>query len=329
MYMYYKTMTKKENTMNPLTSLTSTMAELDLRSCLISQRGQLAFEYYRNQHTATEIAKINSCTKSILSSLICIAMDQGQLPKPDTAITEFFPQLITDKDARKQEITLHHLLTMSAGFNWTEFGGQNSFPHMTRSAHWVDFVLEQSLAHLPGTKMEYNSGISQLLSAILVQATGMTTARFAERYLFGPLGIEAYKWEVDPQGIHTGGFGLWLRPSDMLKFGQLFLQQGTWDNQQLISRRLVAQSAEPFITVEAPYRGSYGWHWWTDSYTDSSDMLSASTTPYFYARGYGGQYVYVIPSLHIVVVLSDDKRKKKHVSADVFREIIAPLLVMQ
>lgn len=313
-----------------LSSLASTISALDLRSCLISQQGKLMFEYYRNDRTANEIAKINSCTKSILSALICIAMDQGQLPSPDMPVTEFYPQLAIADDTRKQEITLQHLLTMSAGINWTEFGGQKSFPRMTKSPHWVDFVLEQPLSHRPGEKMEYNSGISQLLSAILVQATGMTTAAFAESYLFKPLGIQEYHWELDPQGIHNGGFGLWLRPSDMLKFGQLYLQHGEWDNKQLISRERVAQSAQPFISVETPYRGSYGWHWWADSLSQANqakDIPSSSPIPYFYARGYGGQYIYVIPDLHTVVVLSDDKPKKKQFPSDVFLLFIGPLLL--
>lgn len=313
-----------------LSSLTSTISILDLRSCLISQQGQLVLEYYRNDHTATEIAKINSCTKSILSALICIAMDQGKLLPPETPITEFYPQLALNRDTRMHEITLQHLLTMSAGINWTEFGGQKSFPRMTKSPHWVNFVLEQPLLHSPGERMEYNSGLSQILSAILVQATGMTTAQFAELYLFDPLGIKDYDWEMDPQGIHTGGFGLRLHPSDMLKFGQLYLQHGQWNNKQIISRERVAQSSQPYISAEEPNRGSYGWHWWTDSlYHHPTHMSSPTSIPYFYARGYGGQYIYVIPSIHTVVVLSDDKPKKKQFPVDVFLQFIGPFLVQQ
>lgn len=157
-----------------------------------------------------------------------------------------------DADPRKRQITLRHLLTMSAGFNWTEFGGFNSFPRMTRSPDWVRFVLEQPMSDRPGDRMEYNSGASQLLTAILVQAAGLAAARFAELHLFGPLGIEEYEWEQDPQGVHTGGFGLWLRPGDMLKFGQLYLQRGVWEGKPLISPELVSQSVKPAIGVEAP-----------------------------------------------------------------------------
>lgn len=91
--------------------------------------------------------------------------------------------MTSDPDPRKPSITLEQLLTMTAGFNWDEFGGQNSFPRMTRTNHWVDFALEQRLSHEPGTYMEYNSGVSQILSAILMQNAGMDVAEFAERYL--------------------------------------------------------------------------------------------------------------------------------------------------
>ncbi|MFC5451590.1 serine hydrolase domain-containing protein [Paenibacillus aestuarii] len=312
-----------------LSSLFTAIAPLDLRSCLITQQGQLTFKHYRDLQTETAIARINSCTKSVLASLICIAIDKGLLPPLMTSISVFFPQLAQHRDSRKKEITLLHLLTMSAGFNWTEFGGQNSFPRMARSPNWVNFVLEQPLSDSPGVRMEYNSGVSQLLSAILVQATGMTTARFAELYLFELLEIESYKWEMDPQGIHTGGFGLWLSPSDMLKFGQLYLQQGKWDNKQLISQELVARSVRSAFLVEAPRQGYYGWHWWTDSYPVASNNSSTHSVEYFYARGYGGQYIYIVPSLKTVVVLTNDKRKKEQYPVDVFRQIIAPLLLQQ
>jgi CubicO group peptidase (beta-lactamase class C family) len=310
-----------------LSELSASLEPLNLRSCLIQQQGSLIFEHYRDQHAFSEIAKINSCTKSILSALVCIAMDQGLLSGPSAPISEFFPRLSRDDDTRKQEITLEQLLTMSAGFRWTEFGGANSFPKMTRSPHWVNYVLEQPLADEPGTRMEYNSGISQLLSAILVQASGMTTERYAGQYLFGPLGITEYQWERDPQGIHTGGFGLKLRPADLLKFGQLYLQQGVWANSQVISSQWVNRSAQPIMPTEPPRHGGYGWHWWTDSLPRSSRTGESAATDFYYARGYAGQFVYILPELQAVAVLTQDNRRgKNNPPLDVFREYIAPLL---
>jgi CubicO group peptidase (beta-lactamase class C family) len=311
-----------------LSALTATLEPLNLRSCLIHRQGRLIFEHYRDLHTPLELAKINSCTKSILSALVCIAMDRGILPQPGTPISVFFPQLKLDKDVRKQGITLEQLLTLSAGFRWNEFGGLNSFPKMTRSSSWAEYVLEQPLADDPGTRMEYNSGISQLLSAILMQASGITTARFAELHLFGPLGIEQYQWEADPQGIHTGGFGLKLRPVDLLKFGQLYLQQGFWEKEQIISRDLIACSVRPAMLAEPPRRGGYGWHWWTDSYPPASTYGEQGAMNYYYARGYAGQLVYVLPELQTVVVLTrDNKRGRNNPPVDVFGDYIAPLLL--
>ncbi|MDR6549598.1 serine hydrolase [Paenibacillus qinlingensis] len=308
--------------------ITETLEPVNLVSCLISQQGQLLFEQYREPQLADALDKINSCTKSILSALCCIALDQGLLPDPSTPVSFFFPQLANDPQSQKADITLLHLLTMTSGINWTEFGGQNSFPSMTRTPHWVNFVLDQPLADVPGTRMTYNSGGSQLLAAILREVTGMSVARYAENHLFGPLGIESYTWEQDPQGIHTGGFGMSMRPLDMLKFGQLYAQQGRWGNQQIISQALIHRSTQPAIHAESPRRGSYGWHWWTDTYPDQTGTgLNTPSFDYFNAYGFGGQAIYIVPSLEAVIVLTNDQRVKKKIPLHVFRTAIAPYLL--
>ncbi|MFF2479840.1 serine hydrolase domain-containing protein [Paenibacillus sp. NPDC058071] len=312
--------------------LTTAIEALDLRSCLVNHDGQMLFEYYRNPLIPSEMAKINSCTKSILSALICIAMDRRIIPEADTLLSEFYPQLLTDPDPRKRDITLEHLLTMTAGFQWTEFGGIKSFPRMTRSDNWVDFVLEQPISDTPGSRMEYSSGVSQLLSAILVQACGTSVARFAEDNLFGHLGIEQYEWEIDPQGNHTGGYGMRMRPGDLLKFGQLYLNRGSWEQQQLVSAERANFSVKPFVPATAPNTGFYGWHWWADTlgeHSDENEYEAPVSLNYFYARGYAGQFIYVVPDLKIVVVLTDDKRKKDRIPGNAFLDSIAPLLLSE
>ncbi|QWU16941.1 CubicO group peptidase, beta-lactamase class C family [Paenibacillus sophorae] len=315
-----------------ISGLSAAIAPLDLRSCLISQSRHLQHEHYRDDRTRGELARINSCTKSLLSASICIAMDQGIVPPAHTKLSDFFPQLTRDHDPRKAEITLEHLLTMTAGWDWDEFGGRNSFPKMTRSPHWVQYVLEQQLENTPGTRMVYNSGNSQLLSAILVMCSGMSTAQFTEQHLLRPLGIEEYEWEQDPQGVHTGGFGMKLRPIDLWRFGQLYLQQGMWEGRQLISRSLVRRSVSPAVGTGPPRRGSYGWHWWTDRFPDAVPGVAvpdaaSNAVEYFYARGYGGQFVYCLPELDVVVVITQDQQRHKRNPIDVFRESIAPVLV--
>lgn len=327
--------------------LHSIIPTLDLRSCLVSVKEELIYQHYRNEEAQTRKAKVNSCTKSVLSALICIAMDQGKIPDASTPLSFFLPEVQTDADARKPQITLEQLLTMTAGFNWDEFGGQNSFPRMTRTDHWVHFALEQTLSHAPGTHMEYNSGVSQILSAILMQQTGMSVNTFAERYLFEPLGITDYEWESDPQGVHTGGFGLKMLPADLLKFGQLFLQKGQWNGEALITQNLVERSTTPAIAVTPPNHGYYAWHWWVDTCSAESspfiedehptDIPSTTTMAasdlvlpsfnYYYARGFGGQFVYIVPALELVVVLTNDKRKKEKPPLDVFPRLVAPQLL--
>jgi CubicO group peptidase (beta-lactamase class C family) len=315
-----------------LTSLIHELHELETRSCLIEQQGKMILEYYREPEIANEHYKINSCTKSVLSALVCIAIDQQIVPQPDTPILEFFPRLSEDSDPQKRDITIEHLLTMSAGFNWTEFGGQNSFPTMSKTSDWVRFVLSQPLSDVPGTRMEYSSGCSQLLTTILRHASGQTVAEFAEQQLFQPLGIDSYYWETDPQGTHTGGFGLRLKPLDMLKFGRLYLNEGGWDGRQLIQTETVRYSTRPFLPAAKPQKAFYGWHWWTSSFREDTGLYKtakSTETAYYYALGFGGQYIVVIPSYDMVVVVTADKFKKKRTPVDIFRQYIVPLLLQQ
>ncbi|KJD41230.1 beta-lactamase [Paenibacillus polymyxa] len=309
-----------------LKPLIHVLNELETRSCLIEQQGNMIMDYYREPQIANQLYKINSCTKSVISALVSMAMDQQLVPKPETPILEFFPQLAKDSDPRKRDITIEHLLTMSAGFNWTEFGGQNSFPTMSKTSNWVQFVLSQPLSHLPGTRMEYSSGCSQLLATLLRSASGQAVAEFAEEQLFQPLGIDNYHWETDPQGTHTGGFGLHLRPLDMLKFGRLYLNEGSWEGRQIIQTETVRYSTRPFLPASKPQKAYYGCHWWASSFSDEE---TGTEIDYFYALGFGGQYIIVVPSYDLVVVLTADTFKKKRTPVDIFRQYLIPLLLQQ
>lgn len=302
------------------------LEEIEILSCSIVQQGQPVLEYYREPQAAAKPGRINSCTKSFLSALVSIAIDRSILPHPDTPISEFFPSLLQDPDSRKRSITLEHLLTMTAGFAWTEFGGRNSFPKMTKTSNWVEHVLSQPLEHDPGVHMEYNSGVSQLLSAILRQASGVTVASFAEQYLFTPLGFGDYRWDSDPQGNHTGGFGLYLRPQDMSRFGQLFQQEGRWGEQRIIQPSTVRRATQPLYPATLPRKGFYGWQWWVSGYPDPNEPYGEAA--YYFALGYGGQYIVIVPAYEMVVTVTNDKygRVYKRKPVDVFREFVAPIL---
>jgi len=307
-------------------ALTRAIEPYDVSSCIISSNNKIEYHYEKMKEASSRLVPVNSCTKSVLSALICIAMDKSLLPAPDTPIHHFFPQLRQDSDTRKPLITIEQLLTLTAGFQWTEFGGANSFPKMTRTSDWIQYTLEQPLSDQPGTKMVYNSGVSQLLAAILVKAANTSVAQFAEQHLFNPLDIQQYEWKSDPHGIHTGGFGLQLNAYDMLKFGLLYLHKGIWNNNRLISEAMIDFSKNAAIAATPPEQGYYGWHWWVAEIPANAATQNSRPLPYYYARGFGGQFIIIVPAAETVVVLTRKPRKKGLSPLDYFRQHIAPLL---
>lgn len=270
-----------------------------VRSMLVVHNGYLIFERYFTPilYDVDNTHIIYSCTKSVTSALIGIALDNGYIDNTSQLLVDFFPDLYIDNlDSRKETITLEDILTMTSGLEWDEerYDEPNDYFGMTDSDNWVQYVLNKTMVADPGTAFYYNTGESHLLSAIINRTTGMTTLAFAIQNLFEPLGITAHPWLVDPQGIHFGGSALALRPRDMAKFGYLYLNNGTWDGEQIVSSDWVATSTNEHVTI---YGGtfSYGYQWWINSPSD-----------YYCARGYQGQYIFVVPEEDLVVVFSSD-----------------------
>jgi len=301
--------------------LISQLEAFDITSCLIHQRDELVYQYDATESASFQPMPINSCTKSVLSALICIAMGKGLLPSAETRAIEFFPAMRQESDERKHRITLRHLLTMTAGFQWQEFGGLNSFPTMTRSPDWVRYVWMQPMAQEPGERFVYSSGVSQLLAAILAQGIDGSIATYAEKVLFGPLGIGRYAWNRDPQGILTGGYGLELSARDLLNFGLLYLYQGVWNQEVIVPQPLAEASVQPAVAVPLPERGEYGWHWWVDSVPGGPNLKAGSESlRYYYARGFAGQFVFVVPDLEAVVVFTRKRQRKGRSPHELFRQ---------
>ncbi|MFW9886824.1 MAG: serine hydrolase domain-containing protein [Candidatus Thorarchaeota archaeon] len=270
-----------------------------VRSMLVVHNGYLIFERYFTpiRYDVDNTHIIYSCTKSVTSALIGIALDKGHIDNTSQLLVDFFPDVYIDNlDSRKESITLEDILTMTSGLEWDEerYDEPNDYFGMTDSDNWVQYVLNKTMVADPGTTFYYNTGGSHLLSAIINRTTGMSTLDFAIEYLFEPLGITAHPWPVDPQGIHFGGSALALRPRDMAKFGYLYLNNGMWDGEQIVSSDWVATSTNEHVTI---YGGtlSYGYQWWINSPSD-----------YYCARGYQGQYIFVVPDEDLVVVFSSD-----------------------
>jgi CubicO group peptidase (beta-lactamase class C family) len=270
---------------------------LPVDAVVVVRHGCIVFEAYPNQTYGPEDRHIlYSVTKSITSALIGIAIEEGFIESVDQKVVDFFPdKTIANLDARKQKMTIEHLLTMSSGFEWEgPDDGHHTWGAAVRSGNPVQYILDQPMANEPGVEWYYNGGCSHLLSAILTKTTGYSTLDFAHEYLFKPLGIWSVRWPRDPQGIYYGGQDIWLTPRDMAKFGQLYLNNGIWEGKQVVPAEWVALSAETYFSYS---QGGYGYQWWT--WPESG---------IYYASGAYDQRIYIVPDLDMVVVITADNK---------------------
>jgi CubicO group peptidase (beta-lactamase class C family) len=284
-----------------------------ISSCLIYHKDQTIFHYYKNRKIMKKLCKCNSVTKSIISILIGIAIDRGEIESIHVPISTYFPYL----EGNKKNITIEHLLTMAAGYEWEEFGawGGRPFP-MINSKDWVKFVLAREMETIPGTRMLYDSGASHLLSAIVQRATGSTVASYAEKVLFKPLGITEYQWYEDSKGISIGGFGLCLKAEDILKIGIMMMNDGIWSKKRIISHDWVSSSTiARFHTYN--HIGAYGYHWWVLT-NENGEVYDNNI---FFAMGYAGQYIIVSPSDKFVVVFTSDLYNDTFLPLRLFRKL--------
>jgi CubicO group peptidase (beta-lactamase class C family) len=267
--------------------------DIPIHSLLLIRNGIAVVDAVFYPYDGTTVHDLASVTKSVTTTLIGIAADQGKLSL-DAPMVSFFPdRLIANRDARKERITVRHLLTMSSGLDCTRAGGEATLQEMKASSDWVQFVLDRPARWEPGTQFVYCSPGSHLLSAILQRATGMTALEFARANLFGPLGIREVRWPTDPQGVTLGPGDLRLHPQDAAKLGLLWLNKGVWDGTQIVSRGWVEASVKPHIKTDGD--DYYGYGWWISVPQEKGDIAS------YRADGRGGQYVAVVPSWDVIV----------------------------
>jgi CubicO group peptidase (beta-lactamase class C family) len=298
-----------------------------LHSLLASRRGEVVLERYFNGARATRAANVKSVSKSIISALVGVAIERGMVPGPETPIRTYFPEIAKDKDARKQRITVEDLLTMRSGLESTS---NRNYGAWVQSRNWVQHVLAKPLFAPPGTEMEYSTGNTHLLSAILTRATGASTWQFAQDSLAKPLGFTLPRWPQDPQGIYFGGNDMLLTPRQMLSFGELYLHRGRISvkgsdpitNLQVVPEKWIAQSFVP--RGVSPISGNqYGYGWW---------MRELAGHQAYFAWGFGGQYIILVPDLELVVVttsastVAEDRRTHRRTLFELVEDlIIAPV----
>jgi CubicO group peptidase (beta-lactamase class C family) len=263
-----------------------------LHSLLVSRRGELLLEYYAPNQSRTRLANIKSASKSIIATLVGIAIARKLIKSVDEPIVTYFPELKKDPEPRKQTITIEQLLTMRSGLESTS--GEN-YGTWVRSRNWVRYVLTRPLVSAPGTDMEYSTGTSHLLSAILTRVTKTSTHAFAQRVLAGPLGFTLARWPRDPQGIDFGGNEMLMTPRQMLAIGELWRGRGEVGGRRIVPAAWVDTSCVPVTRSRYDSDRLYGYGWWIQTIGQHQAC---------FAWGFGGQYIFVFRELDLVVVVT-------------------------
>ena len=299
------------------------LKEANAHSVVITRDGRLVYEHYfagNDERLGMSLGEVNfnagtkhdirSISKSVTSLLVGIALDRRLITDLDAPVFSFFPEYGDLRTPEKDRMTLHHLLTMSSGLAWDETSvaftnPSNTYSQMEIAPRSDRFVLAQPLAAPPGTVFNYNSGGAELLGLILRKVSGKRLREFVKETLFDPLGIEDWEWEGSSGFNPAAASGLRLRPRDLAKIGQLVLERGKWQGRQIVSSSWIEDSTTPRLsgsdTAMMFYRpegiSSYGYLWWlgrSPPEHPERDMIAGG--------GYGGQRVFILPSLGAVVV---------------------------
>lgn len=289
-----------------------------LRSLLIQQNGELLAEEYFQGAAAGQKMNTKSASKSIMGLLAGIAVDQGYINSIDDKVADYLPKYFEEiSDSTKHQITIKNLLTMQAGLETTSF---NNYGRWVVSDDWVRYVLNQPLEEDLGGKMVYSTGTSHVLSAVIAEATGMTTRAFAEEYLFRPLNIAPGGWDRAPEGYFMGGNNLALSPDALVRIGQMVLDGGRWEGEQIVSEEWLEDSFQTYTRSNFnPY--NFGYMWW------NREVGGYDT---YFAWGHGGQYLFLLPDLDALVVLmsnpygSSSRREYREPIFDLLGERIIP-----
>jgi CubicO group peptidase (beta-lactamase class C family) len=288
-----------------------------LYSVVIIKNDKTIFGEYYHDMTEEDLFHIQSQTKSIVAILIGIAIEEGHIKSVDQKISDFFPELL--KDTSKSKITIKHLLDQTSGLQEYEWP---KILEWLNNENPTKFILSQPLASTPGTKFQYNTAATHILSAILSKATKTSTASYANDHLFKPLGITDYQWARLNDGYDDGGgVAVSMKTEDMAKIGNMLLHKGNWNGRQLVPEKWIKQ----LFSLEkdkAPWGlpGSvYGLCWYNGTFKGQA---------VHYTMGYGGQYIFIFPDLQMVIAVNhDNKVQDANGQSRIFMNKYLPIIV--
>lgn len=282
----------------------------EIHSLLVMENGELVFEKYYNSWQADSLHQLQSATKSIVSILVGIAINEGFIKNESEKVQTFFPELNV-WDSLKSQMRIVDLLTQRHGLKWKEHpwnDPDNNWRKIyTGNGDWFKQILETPMECRAGIKFNYSNAAPVLLSGIVQKASNMPIDAFAKKYLFDPLNIEDYRFWNGNGGPQNNGMALlFLKPRDMLKIGQLIYNKGLWNGKRILSEEYILnatsamnQDVEP-NGVYASY--SYGYLWWRDPVYRLSPTKEKQQV--FLARGAGGQIIQVNPALNQIIVIT-------------------------
>jgi|HubBroStandDraft_4_1064222.scaffolds.fasta_scaffold29043_3 CubicO group peptidase (beta-lactamase class C family) len=263
--------------------------------------------YWHPYYHGTDLHTMQSISKTVTSVIIGVAMQRGDFKAGlDTPVLKYFDtSKVKGVDDRKRRITLRNLLTMTAGFDWDDDGfyagdPQNDTSMMEVSDDWVQYAIDKPMAAEPGTVWNYNSGATMLLAYIFQKETGQDLDEYGQKYLFAPLGIR-HEWKRTYLGVVDAEGGLYLNDSDLAKIGYLYLHDGMWEGQRIVSSEWVKQSLTPYFQtkVEPQFKDGfkYGFKWWLFQLPDSTEYV-------WMARGVGDEHLMVFPNEGLIVTFT-------------------------
>ncbi|WP_411742936.1 serine hydrolase domain-containing protein [Reinekea sp.] len=267
----------------------------NIKTVQVAHNGEVVWSKAYNNADIEAVTNIKSASKSVMSAIVGIAIERGVLEGVSQSVALLLSDdLPASPDAQLNDITIGHLLSMQAGLERTS--GRN-YGRWVTSSDWVKTALAWPFVEEVGGKMQYSTGNTHLLSAIIMSQSEEHTYRLANKWLQGS-GVRIQSWETDPQGIPMGGNQVGMTPRSLLAFGELYRRGGiTEAGQRIITQQWIEQSWTP-RTESRFHRGQYGYGWFIEPFGGVEG---------YYGWGYGGQMIYVLPELNLTIAITSQE----------------------
>lgn len=257
---------------------------------IVDKENKKILEHSRRDFFDDSLVQIMAASDSIASLLIGIAIEEGMIKSVKQTVKELLPVEKRESILEKDELTLENLLTMTSGLNWPP-----PIVDFYPNAEDIRILNDLRIETKPGEKFKFKSDI-HITMCIIEEVSGMSLGEFAEKYLFSKLGIEEFFWELSFSGYQ----GIYCRIQDFAKLGTLVLKNGEWNGTQIVNKEYLEEALTKKVFGEFPEINDYGYHWWV---TESNGLKIN------YASGFGGQYLFVVPDLEIVIaIISENDR---------------------